>query len=140
MRVRNTTTISNRAIRDVANFVMPPGITNVTIKVQNRKDWYSGHGGGRCVTLRIAPPDKYPLRPVPPHGGYLGSPWLANRMEALVFLMAHELRHCWQSKIKRGRRVWGSRGQYSERDADAYALRMLRAWRRRGSTHQPTED
>lgn len=26
--------------------------------------------------------------------------------------------------------VWGSRGRFSERDADAYALRQLRAWRR----------
>ena len=27
--------------------------------------------------------------------------------------------------------VWGSRGRYSERDADAYAVRKLREWRRK---------
>ncbi len=43
---------------------------------------------------------------------------------------AHELRHLWQAQHPKGWRVWGSRGQYSERDADAYAIRMLRAWRR----------
>ena len=36
-----------------------------------------------------------------------------------------------RARIPRGRRVWGARGQFSERDADAYAIRMLRAWRRR---------
>jgi hypothetical protein len=53
-----------------------------------------------------------------------------SNIEAVVFLVAHELRHVWQGRIKKGRRVWGARGQYSERDADAYALRVLRRWRR----------
>jgi hypothetical protein len=26
--------------------------------------------------------------------------------------------------------VWGSRGQYSNRDADAYAIRKVREWRK----------
>ena len=62
--------------------------------------------------------------------GYLPRPWLADQVEALVYLAAHELRHLWQARVPRGHRVWGSRGQYSERDADAYAIRQLRAWRR----------
>lgn len=36
-----------------------------------------------------------------------------------------------QARVPKGRRVWGARGQFSERDADAYAIRTLRAWRRR---------
>jgi len=60
--------------------------------------------------------------------GYLNY-LLLSREEALVSVIAHELRHIWQSKIKNGHRVWGARGQYSERDADAYAIRMTRAWR-----------
>ena len=55
---------------------------------------------------------------------------LYSRIEALVLVTAHELRHLWQAQHPKGWRVWGSRGQYSERDADAYAIRMLRAWRR----------
>jgi hypothetical protein len=62
--------------------------------------------------------------------GYLTVGWLTSRIEALVMVMAHELRHQWQRTHSRGR-VWGSRGRYSERDADAYALKMLRAWRRK---------
>lgn len=53
--------------------------------------------------------------------------------ERLVDIIAHELRHLWQRRVKRGHRVWGARGQFSERDADAYAIRMTRAWRRRPS-------
>ncbi len=55
---------------------------------------------------------------------------LYSRIEALVLVTAHELRHLWQAQHPKGWRAWGSRGQYSERDADAYAIRTLRAWRR----------
>jgi len=104
------------------------------------------------VTVRVGPDEKFPFfvrgdradrkgavtvyfdgRPPKVSNstkGYLTIGWLCNRVEALVMVMAHELRHQWQRTHSRGR-VWGSRGKYSERDADAYALRMLRAWRRR---------
>jgi len=52
-----------------------------------------------------------------------------SREENVLYILAHELRHLWQSKIKKGWRVWGSRGQFSERDADAYAIRKVREWR-----------
>lgn len=55
---------------------------------------------------------------------------LLSREEAVVHLAAHELRHLWQ-KNHTGRRgkVWGARGRFSERDADAYAIRKTREWR-----------
>ena len=62
--------------------------------------------------------------------GYLSSlnfTW----QETMIHLIAHELRHLWQQRIPKGRRVWGARGQYSERDADAYAIQVVRRWRRR---------
>ncbi|OGA72887.1 MAG: hypothetical protein A3G81_22525 [Betaproteobacteria bacterium RIFCSPLOWO2_12_FULL_65_14] len=62
------------------------------------------------------------------NGGYLPMV-IGSRMEALVVLIAHELRHLWQAKHTRGK-VYGARGRFSERDADAYALRMLRRFRR----------
>ena len=63
--------------------------------------------------------------------GYLRYP-LGNRRECIVAILAHELRHLWQSQTGKPRlgMVWGSRGKMSERDADAYALRMLRRYRR----------
>jgi hypothetical protein len=63
-------------------------------------------------------------------GGYIPS-LILSREEALVHILAHELRHFWQvnHKTKRGK-VWGAKGVYSERDTDAYAIRKTREWRR----------
>lgn len=56
---------------------------------------------------------------------------LRNREECLLYILAHELKHLKQRDIKSGW-IWGSRGKrYSERDADAFAIRVVRAWRRR---------
>jgi hypothetical protein len=68
------------------------------------------------------------------HGGrgYLGSVEYTQE-EAILHLLAHEMRHLWQVKIPSGWRVWGARGRYSERDCDAYAIRVVRHWRRKGS-------
>jgi hypothetical protein len=64
------------------------------------------------------------------NGGYISQLTL-SREEGLVSIAAHELRHLWQKNHpgKRGK-VWGAKGQYSERDADAYAIRKVREWRR----------
>lgn len=50
-------------------------------------------------------------------GGYIDH-ILLSREEAVVHVIAHELRHLWQVKVKRGYRVWGARGQFSDTDAD----------------------
>ena len=80
-------------------------------------------------------------------GGYINC-LLLSREEAVILVMAHELRHLWQMDHRRRRRikqeqrkrggggeetaaVWGSRGQYSNRDADAYAIRKVREWRKK---------
>ena len=62
-------------------------------------------------------------------GGYISSLEL-SREESLVHILAHEMRHYWQMNHpgKRGK-VWGARGKFSERDADAYAIRKQREWR-----------
>jgi hypothetical protein len=65
--------------------------------------------------------------------------WIFNAEEALVYVMAHELRHLWQALHPKGYRVWGARGQMSERDTDAYGLRMLRAWRRGECPAEPVQ-
>jgi hypothetical protein len=63
--------------------------------------------------------------------------FLANRAEALVYVMAHELRHHWQfyGKEKASSFPTGyapnSRGVASEIDTEAYAIHMLRKWRAR---------
>jgi hypothetical protein len=69
-------------------------------------------------------------------GGYITSIEL-SREESLVHYLAHELRHYWQMNHpgKRGK-IWGARGKFSERDADAYAIRKVREWRR---SHNPKD-
>lgn len=63
--------------------------------------------------------------------------WLASRIEALVYVMAHELRHLWQAasasdrrKSKPLPRYHGSRGVFSEIDTESFAIHMLRQWRK----------
>lgn len=62
--------------------------------------------------------------------GYIGI-LIRNREECLLYVLAHELKHLKQRDCKTGW-IWGSRGKwYSESDADAFAIRTVRAWRKR---------
>jgi hypothetical protein len=143
MRLKNTTSIPTEEIREIVRAVCPSGVHGFDVRVSNR----SGRGAsGRAYTkgsgyhdracpfvvVRVAQTDA--LARVVTTGrkgkGYLYGHCYGSRLEALVFVLAHELRHLWQAKVKSGRRVWGARGQFSERDADAYALSCLRRYRR----------
>lgn len=142
MRLRNTTDIDDATVRAVLKFVCPPGVTAYDVSLRNGRGYdFKGRaypeGCSRrardnwLVTLYVGEASRFPRPPrVPVRSNYLPQPFIADRIEALVYIAAHELRHLWQARVPRGRRVWGARGQYSERDADAYAIRMLRAWRR----------
>ncbi|WP_415907113.1 hypothetical protein [Oleiharenicola sp. Vm1] len=132
-KFRNTTRVPSAFLREVVRFCAPGGCGPVRIwfKRCRRGNWFSGRCyAGRYVTCKI--PDPYLLRAIyhtPAKNGYMD--WEACTFEeALVALVAHELRHIWQYRNPRGRRVWGSRGRMSERDADAYAIRKMREWRR----------
>jgi hypothetical protein len=140
VRLTNATALDAETIRDIVRFVCPPGVTGYDLEVTDtrpsagRRCPYNGRawcGRSWRVLARVGPAKLFPMAPQPPRrSNYLPGPYIADRTEALVFILAHELRHLWQARIPRGRRVWGARGQYSERDADAYAIKMLRAWRR----------
>lgn len=58
--------------------------------------------------------------------------YIANEIEALVYLAAHELRHLWQHKTgkRRSGMAFGARGIASEIDTESFAIRKLREWRR----------
>jgi hypothetical protein len=133
-RFKNTSKAPSPFLKEVVRFCTPTGTGKVRI-------WFKRHKGrsfyGRCwhsrhyVSAHIA--DPYMLQ-VPYHGagsagnGYL--PWNACTWEeAVVALVAHEIRHIWQSHNPRGHKVWGARGRQSERECDAYAIRKMREWR-----------
>lgn len=138
MRITNYTTFSTEKIREIVRRVRPPGIGGFDITVRNTRRGnralayvYGCHLHDRpcpLITIHLNTDTRLPHR-WKGGNGYLPSVQFSVE-EVLVHLLAHELRHLWQARVPRGHRVWGARGKFSERDADAYAIRMVRAWRR----------
>lgn len=56
--------------------------------------------------------------------------YVANRVECLVHVAAHEIRHLWQDKYRHAGRYPGGRGVFSEVDTESFAIHILRAWRK----------
>jgi hypothetical protein len=150
MKLENHTDIEPATVREIVRAVRPPGVAGFDVRVSNLEG--SGPGRGRAypggssyhrngrwfVVVSLAHRKHFPSLPhKASRGGYLPQPWLASREEAAVYYLAHELRHLWHHKVPKGHRVWGARGKFSERDADAYALRKLREWRRRSAPALP---
>jgi len=147
MRLENYTTVPDATLREIIRFACPPGVSGFDLAVKNSSGGYRGRAysrgtgyherAGRCPPYIIVGRWKeQPLRWLKPYkfcdwkSAYLGVTVYSD-VEAIVYIVAHELRHLWQERVKRGHRVWGARGQHSERDADAYALHVLREWRRK---------
>lgn len=141
MKFKNTTKIPNEQLRQIIRFVKPSGLTKFSIWIKNSNYGFAGRAYSSMMyaTIRIPKKNQYPyLRDVDSDRrnivigratrGYLPS-LILSKEEGIVNIIAHELRHLWQATHKRGR-IWGSRGKYSERDADAYAIRMMRKWRK----------
>lgn len=138
MRLTNHTDIPSDTVRAIIRAVRPHGIANFDVRISNTRRHFSGaaytkgsayHSTAHpFLVVRVARTDIAARTVRKAQGGYLTSV-VGNRVEALLFVLAHELRHMWQAKHSRGM-VYGARGRYSERDADAYALQMLRRYRR----------
>lgn len=141
MRIHVTSRDFDRdTVAEVVRFVRPNGIAKFDIEVKNSEKPFYGraywngcsyHSRQACplVVIRIGSKKNFPMHINREKGtGYLEMDFY-SQLEALVAVMAHELRHIWQKDHSRGM-VWGARGRFSERDADAYALNHLRAWRR----------
>ncbi len=140
MKYRNTTSVPDTLLREVIRFACPSSVSGFSI-------WFKRAGGGtrtffagaaywnrKHIVCRIPARFERLKRPyvgagAKPGRGYL--PWPAYTFEeALVALVAHECNHLAQAKNARlYRRTWGARGRFSERDCDAYAIKMLRKWR-----------
>ena len=149
MRLKNHTDIPTEQIREIIRAVRPAGISNFDVRISNFgvNAHMKGRNGARgraytqgsayhdradpFIVAGISPAISWVPRVCPAEGGYLEHAW-GTRIEALLWVLAHELRHLWQA-VGTGKRrgmVYGAKGKFSERDADAYALRMLRAYRR----------
>lgn len=146
MRLKNHTDIPSEFIRELIRAVRPSGISNFDVRISNFgvSAHMKGRNGARgraytqgcgyhdraCpfIVVSVAPAIAWKPYVQAPRGAYLGHAW-GTRIEALLWVLAHELRHLWQATHSRGL-VWGSKGRFSERDADCYALQMLRRYRR----------
>lgn len=142
VRFHNTTDVPLELIKDVYHFTVPPGVTGVSVSVRNQSRGCSGRACGsyKRILVRVGPESSYPSKFTHYKGkGYLDHVY-RDRTDALVHLMAHELRHIWQYEHPIGHRVHGSKGQYSERDCDAYGIKMSRAWRKAHYIEPPLFD
>jgi len=138
MKLRNYTPLDQVWLRSVVAAVKPSNVSKFAISFKNcgsphhrgRAYWAgcSYHSSSAPLVVVALGKASYPYRTIA-SGGYIGFT-LYSIAEAAVFITAHELRHLWQAKVKKGWRVWGSKGQFSERDADAYAIKMVRRFRR----------
>lgn len=140
---RNYTDIPTNEIKRIYDAVCPVGLKAHDVAIKNSKYAFRGmaysegssyHASARpFVVVAIArTEEKARTRMEARHrSGYLPMT-IGSRREALVMVLAHELRHLWQSATgkRRSGMVYGSKGKMSERDADAYALQMLRRYRR----------
>jgi len=140
MKLHNSTDIEDDTIREIIRFVRPPNISNFDVMIKNSK--YGGVRGraytkgssyhstaSPFVIVSVQKTEIKKFLTTSGHGGYIAFK-IRSRLEMVIFVMAHELRHMWQAKIPKGYRVWGAKGKFSERDADAYAIRKLREWRK----------
>lgn len=132
----NTTVIAPAKLREILRFVMPPGVHGIRVEVRNATNVHGGAAWvwSRRIGIRFETGIRYPNFIQPYWRGQLYGKryWLASLEERVVYIAAHELRHMWQRKARnKAGYAWGARGRYSEIDADSYAIRMTRAWRRR---------
>lgn len=139
MKLRNYTPLDPAWLRQVVAAVKPSNVSKFDISFKNCGS--GGHRGraywagcsyhnsdAQLVVVSLSGRARYPYSTVKGNG-YIQTK-LYSLAEAALFITAHELRHLWQAKVESGRRVWGARGQFSERDADAYAIQMVRRYRR----------
>lgn len=144
LRIKNTTNLSTKDIRAIANFCMPDNVMPITWRLTVTNCRYAYRG--RYLTSRMRPgvlvrignDKRFPMRAnLYQYAQHKGKKvCLANRTEALVYVLAHELRHLWQqhglmkaSMFPVGS-VRNSKGRFSEVDTEAYAVHTLRAWRK----------
>lgn len=163
MKLRNETKLSGKLLREMVSFCCLPGVTDFLIRfahgphyggraycdqyanfvqrkekgLRGRVYWEKTRTECSDVVIRIPhyAKGRQKIENTTRGGkGYLPSVEF-TREEAILHLVAHELRHLYQAlhPTRQRDRVWGSRGQFSERDADAYAISRTRHWRRRGS-------
>ncbi len=140
-RWRNYTDIPDAQAKAIYEAVCPSGLKAHDVELKNNAGagrgmaYYNGsgyHSTARPFVVVSIPKTERMARNITQDGGGYLPVALGSRLECLVYIMAHELRHLWQAKAKGKPRgmVFGAKGKFSERDACAYGMQMLRRYRR----------
>lgn len=129
---KNSTNIPSKVIEAIANLIAQPGTARTSLKIRNSPgrvgtSGYAYHHGP--ISLSVGDLEGHYVTKGREGKGYLVGIAIGSRAESVLKVLAHELRHRWQHANRRPR-VYGSKGRYSERDADAWALGVLRRYRR----------
>lgn len=123
-------TISQEKLEEYLAFVLPKDTPLPELVFKQAKGrWVTGRFRpfNYRVTLMLKRGLAFPYRTIKGRG-YIGAE-LHSLEEGIVFVLAHELRHCWQCKHPGAKRAYKARGLYSERDADAFGIYKLNKWR-----------
>jgi hypothetical protein len=138
MRLINNSGLPRSTVMSIVRATRPGGISNFDVRISTTKRGLRGKAYTRgssyhstadpFVIVQLPKTDRECRCIRKARGAYLRVV-IGSKMEALIYVLAHELRHLWQANHRIGR-VWGSRGKFSERDASAYGIRMLRRFRR----------
>ena len=133
----NETDIPTKDLRAICNFVAPPGKWHATIRFANGENSHGNASLYSCNVWLQRKGHRDWRGPVTwrKGNGYLGGT-VYSRIEAAVYLAAHELRHVQKHQLRgkvrqlrvRGMRKGGRAG--NETDCDRYAIQQLRQWRR----------
>jgi hypothetical protein len=154
MRIIDRTHIADKGkIRRLIQFARPKGISGFNVVIDLCFDGFHGaayFGGrwsfkGECLDTKPRSVSQYiEIKIMPKTHGVTRFPYtwrqqgayikftVRSEAEVVLYLLAHEMRHVWQAAFPKAKRAPGSRGIFSERDADLYAIGVIRRWRMKG--------
>lgn len=129
----------SKKVRQILRFITPKNTILPPIVIQSALgQWVidgTYYANDREMYLKVAKCTAFPFRmeitQKERDKGYLDGFYLRNKEEALVYIAAHELRHCFQAQHPTAKRMGKRKNKYSESDADIYAVRKLEEWRKK---------
>lgn len=136
MLIINKSNVSSNKLREIIKFANPKGnpLPNL-LALKNSKASFYGYYiiSKEAVTVGIGNFRHFPVKIIRGKAarkeGYASDFFLRSKEEALLYLFSHELRHHWQRLNPKKPRLGAVSGQFSEEDADTYALTKLDKWR-----------
>lgn len=131
MRLRNSTDWPDHFLRRMVSWCCrqigypPSKVREVQFRNRTRR-CYSGRAyGSRRIVCSVGPASAFPVAPDNRPG--MDGEIIADRLEALIAITAHELRHLWQYANGKSRTLDAERR--TEHDARWHEVRTLRAFR-----------